>query len=243
VTTTPIVPRRHFGSSLELRQYVRETFGPDVMLGFSRGKDAIAAWAEMEGRWDRIIPVYHYLVPGLEFEEESLLYFEQAFGAKIIRLPAPATYRILNALAFQAPENCATVERFRLPTYTYADLWDHVREQTNAPNAMTATGTRAAESPVRRMSVRKHGALNPTKRGFWAIYDWKMDDVVAAITKRGIKLPIEYRYFGRSFDGIDYRFLAPMKKHFPRDYARVLEYFPLAELEIKRREYARRHTA
>ncbi len=233
--------RRHFGNSAELRRYVRETFGPEVLLGFSRGKDAIAAWIAMDSQWDRIVPVYHYLIPGLEFEEESLTYFEKAFGSKIIRLPAPATYRMLRNLTFQAPENCSIVEGFNLPTYAYSDLWDHVRQLANAAGAIAATGTRAAESAVRRMCVRKHGALNPTKREFWAIYDWKMDDVVAAITKRGLKLPVEYRYFGRSFDGIDYRFMAPMKKHFPRDYARILEFFPLLELDLKRREYAKRH--
>lgn len=236
-------PRRHFASSAELRRYVREAFGPDVMLGFSRGKDAIATWIAMEGQWDRIVPVYYYLIPGLEFEEESLAYFEKAFGTKILRLPAPSTYRMLNALTFQAPQNCSTVELFNLPTYTYADLWDHVREKAGVPNALAATGTRQAESPIRRMSVRKHGALNPTQRSFWAIYDWLLDDVIAAISRRGMKLPIEYRYFGRSFDGIDYRFMAPMKKHFPRDYARILEFFPLLELDLKRREYARRHVA
>jgi len=46
------------------------------------------------------------------------------------------------------------------------------------------------------------------------------------------------------FDGIDYRFMKPIKDHFPRDYQRIIEWFPLAELEIKRREFAaRRKTA
>jgi hypothetical protein len=42
--------------------------------------------------------------------------------------------------------------------------------------------------------------------------------------------------FGRSFDGLDLRFLVPLKKHRPKDYAKVLEWFPLADLEVFRWE-------
>jgi hypothetical protein len=42
----------------------------------------------------------------------------------------------------------------------------------------------------------------------------------------------EYEWFGRSFDGIDWRFLAPIKQHAPDDYARILDWFPLADLEV-----------
>ena len=41
-------------------------------------------------------------------------------------------------------------------------------------------------------------------------------------------LPVDYEMFGRSFDGIDYRFISPIKERFPDDYARILEWFPMA---------------
>jgi len=57
------------------------------------------------------------------------------------------------------------------------------------------------------------------------------------IRAANIRLPVDYRWFGRTLDGLDYRFLAPLKAHAPRDYARVLEFFPLAELELFRMEH------
>jgi hypothetical protein len=41
--------------------------------------------------------------------------------------------------------------------------------------------------------------------------------------------------FGRSFDGIDYRFLEPISRLYPEDYQRILQDFPLADLELFRR--------
>ena len=51
-------------------------------------------------------------------------------------------------------------------------------------------------------------------------------------------LPVDYHMFGRTFDGIDYRFLAPLKKNRPADYQKVLDWFPLAEMEVWRYERA-----
>lgn len=46
------------------------------------------------------------------------------------------------------------------------------------------------------------------------------------------------RRVGRSFDGIDYRFLKPIRDHMPADYERILEWFLLADLDIARRQFA-----
>ena len=69
----------------------------------------------------------------------------------------------------------------------------------------------------------------------------KNSKVVELITQireeEGIKLPIDYQHFGRSFDGIDYRFLHLIKEHFPTDYQKIIDLFPLAELEILKMKY------
>ena len=74
------------------------------------------------------------------------------------------------------------------------------------------------------------------KLSFYPVWDYTKAGLVDILTRARIKVPRDYAVFGRSFDGLDYRFLAPMKKHFPADYRRVLEWFPLAELELFRFE-------
>ena len=59
---------------------------------------------------------------------------------------------------------------------------------------------------------------------------------MAVIKRHGIKLPVDYKLFGRTFDGIDYRFVGPLRKHLPEDFERLRFWFPLIDLEILRRE-------
>jgi hypothetical protein len=179
-----------------------------------------------------------YLIPDLEFVERSLAYYEKFFGFRIARYPHPSLYRMLNNRVFQAPENCATIEAAKLPNFTYPDIYRIVREKHGLPDsAYCASGVRAVDSPYRMIAIKRYGPVNHKAKQFYPIWDWNMERLLSEIEPSGVRLPIDYRLFGRSFDGIDYRFLAPIKSHFPRDYQQILNYFPLAELELMRREY------
>jgi len=101
---------------------------------------------------------------------------------------------------------------------------------------MYATGVRSADSPIRLVSIKTHGPINKRGLKYHPVWDWKKADLLREFERAGVKLAPDYRVFGRTFDGLDIRFLAPMKKHFPRDYQRVLEWFPLADLELFRFE-------
>lgn len=210
-----------------------------ILLAFSCGKDSIGAWLECRKHFPRIIPFYMYLVPDLEFVERSLAYYEDWFGCRIARFPHPSLYRMLNNAVFQAPENKQAILRAGLPYFSYADVYEALREKHGVPDAWCATGVRAVDSPYRLIALKKYGPINAKIKQFYPIHDWRLDRLIAEIEAAGIKLPVDYRLFGRSFDGIDLRFLQPIKDTFPRDYQRILDLFPLAQLEVRRAEYAR----
>ena len=58
----------------------------------------------------------------------------------------------------------------------------------------------------------------------------------ALIRDRDVSLTDDYLMFGRSFDGIDHRFTSIIKQEHPEDYAKILQWFPLVELELLRYE-------
>ena len=208
-----------------------------ILMAFSCGKDSIGAWLACRPHFDRIIPYYMYLVPDLEFVEESLAYYERWFGCHIMRIPHPSIYRQLNDLVFQPPEHRAILDRANFGNLSFLDLQDMIRDQEGIPTeAYVASGVRAVDSPYRMIAMKTHGPISRKQRQFFPIWDWNKARLVSELQSAGVKLPVDYQIFGRSFDGIDYRFLAPLKKHFPRDYARILEYFPLADLEIFKHE-------
>lgn len=210
-----------------------------TLLAFSLGKDAVAAWLAIRPHFERVIPVYMYPVPGLEFVAESIDYYERFFGERIIQMPHPSLHRWLNGHVFRPPQQCIVVEQAGLPGHDYTDVFTAVKEDHGLPETMLyATGVRAADSPMRRIAINTHGAITWSQGKYHPVWDWKKADLLEAFRKSGVRLAKDYAVFGRTFDGIDVRFLAPMKKHFPRDYARLLEWFPLAELELYRYERA-----
>lgn len=212
---------------------VRAETGPRTILSFSCGKDSIAAWLAIRDSFDDVIPYYLYPVPGLEFIEEALTYFEGVLGRRIIRLPHPSLYRMLNALTYQPPDRVRLIQAAKLPNFDYTHIREIVIKAEGLPkNALVASGVRAADSPMRRISMMTHGAISRNQGQYYPCVDWNKARVVEAISKAGIKLPVDYSLFGRSFDGIDTRFLAPLKKHRPADYQRILDWFPLADMEL-----------
>lgn len=212
-----------------------------TLLAFSTGKDAIAAWLAIRDHFDEVVPYYLYLVPGLEFVEESLAYYERFFGCRIHRLPHPSLHRWLNALMYQAPENIAVIEQAGLPEFDYADI-QRAMVQAVRPDLqndmLVADGVRAADSPMRRIAISKNGPISFERARYHPVWDMLKADLIDMFRAHNVKLPVDYKIFGRSFDGLDLRFLMPIKKHFPRDYQKILEWFPLADIEIARYEFS-----
>ncbi|MEV5710155.1 hypothetical protein [Actinoallomurus sp. NPDC052274] len=220
--------------SAELR---RQLAGKQVLLSFSRGKDSLAAWLALRDAGAHVIPYHLHLVPGLEFVRRSLEYYTEWFelDEPILDLPHPSLYRWLVNLTFQVPERAAIIEAANLPQYTYEELNDLVRQHFKLPHeTWVCDGVRAADSPNRRMALKAHGPVNATLRTQKVVWDWRKAHVMGAIEDAGVALPPDYDWFGRSFDGLDLRFLEPLKANAPDDYERILSWFPLAELEFAR---------
>jgi hypothetical protein len=210
---------------------------PRVLLSFSRGKDSIAMWLAMRGHFEKIVPYYFYLVPGLlDFEKRSLEFYEKFFDTEIIKLPSPAIYIFLNEMIFCAPERCATIEAANLPEPTKDEFADWLREDYDLPEAFNAIGIRIQDSLARRAMLRKIGPINEKRKTFYPVWDMNKDALIDIIKRTGCKLPEDYRIMGSSFDSLTYRYLKPISVYYPQDYKRILHWYPLADLAIYRRE-------
>ena len=229
---------RHWATSEELCKAVRERHDA-VLLAFSRGKDSLACWLRLREHGFRVVPYNKHRVPGLEFVEESLRYYEGVFKTPIDRVQHPSFVRQVKNYLFQRPAMCRTVWDADLPTLTDADIEDDLRRR-HGPLPI-AIGVRYADSLMRRTAIKKHGSLNPKNGNFYPVWDVSTKDVYAQIEAAGIKLPPDYAMFGRTFDGVNFQFLGPLKERYPRDYERILEWFPLAEVEIARRQLCPSH--
>lgn len=209
--------------------------GKPVLVAFSTGKDALACELALQDAGIETRLAYLYYIPGLRFIEDTLAQQEELLGKPIARYPHPSLWRWLNALVFQPPERCAIIEAAQMPTPTYEQMWKLIKADMGLPDSTwVADGVRAADSIVRRASFSKHGVMKVASRKVSPVADWLKAEVLGRIATAGIPLPVDYDWFGRSFDGIDHRFLEPLSRMAPDDYRRVLAWFPLAELELFR---------
>lgn len=229
------IPKRFHETSDDLCRYVREQTGDTAILSFSCGKDAIAAWLQLRRHFKRVVPFYYYPIPGLEFIEQSLAYYEDFFGEPIARYPNPHLFRMLRSQLLQPPERCAVIEGLNIPRFEHIDIENDMRERFGLEHAYCALGTRITDSMVRRTAARKHGTLNPKRKTFWAVFDWYTADLEREFTQAKIKLPVDYELFGRTFDGLQHLFTEPLRQRFPRDYERIRAWFPMLDLEDFRR--------
>lgn len=228
------------GTSEELCERLAKENGT-VICSFSMGKDSIGAAIQLQRYFERVEYVFMYMVPDLEFQERALSYYEQVLGKKIKRMPNPSIYKQINNLMYQHPANIdlidEQIEQGKLYEGTYDDIFAAVKHDYKLPNeTFVGVGVRASDSLARRTTVKQTGGINHKRKQFYPVFDWNAERLVKEIRQSGIKLPIDYRIWGRSFDGLDYRFLKPLKDRFPRDYEKVKEFFPFVDLEIKRYE-------
>ena len=209
-----------------------------AILAFSTGKDSLAAWLQMRKYFKRIVPYYCYFVPGLEFVEDSLKYYEDFFGCHIYRLPHRSFFRFLRGLVAQPPRRVPIIEKAGIAddeAWNDDTIGEVIRKCAHLPEgAYVGNGIRMADSPFRRVGIKTHGAVNHNAKRFYPIFDWVKEDLIKSFDEAGVKLPVDYRMFGRTFDGLDYRFLQPLREWYPRDYERVLEWYPFADVEIVR---------
>jgi hypothetical protein len=221
-----------------LCEWVRER-SPKVMLGFSTGKDSIAAWFRLREYWsaDDIYPYFLYLAPRMPMIERSLTYYEDVLGTDIWRMPNRSVYRFLNDAVAQTPANLPVIIGAQLPDMSYPDIYDWLAVDMGIADEhpWVAHGVRSADSPMRRMLLKKHGPWRPNERAFYPIHDYYVADIRRVLTETGVKLPVDYRLFGRSFDGLDHRFAAPLRENFPEDFEALRALYPLMILDSWRR--------
>ncbi len=227
----------------DLLREIADITGGRCLLAFSRGKDSIAAWLELResGLFPEIVPFHLDGCPGMAFIEESLQYYEDVFGCHIHRLTHPSFLRMLGNCIFQPPERVEVIRRLRLHECTrigYNDVRRWLAEDLGWPEATTwtATGVLAADSGRRRIHIVKSRGRTWSSQQFFPIYDYAKSDPKKVADRHGIKLPPDYAWFKRSFDGVDARFSGPLREHNPADYEIMKFWFPLCDLDLMRQD-------
>jgi hypothetical protein len=220
----------------------RRFHGDCTLLAFSRGKDSIATALALRDRLD-VVPFTYIHVDGLAFVEDSLAYYEKhLFGRRIARFPHGSVYHWYDLGVYQPIENWQIYFATEMgdPLISIGGMAGYgnlirkelIEDEKITANPLIALGVQASDSPQRWLSFQRHGAIRSRQGAWYPIWNYARDRLLGEIERSGIKLPIDYHLFGKSFDGIKTEYLVAIKRELPDDYRRILELFPLAEVEV-----------
>ncbi len=225
-------------AGLELIERVKSASpsGETILLSFSMGKDSLAMWLYLREHFD-VVPYFLYWVPHLSFVDAALAYYEDYFGQEIIRLPHPLFYQMLRTYAYQEPYALALLAAMDLTDFDFAWIDDAIAAWYALDNPFCAIGMRAADNIDRRNLILQQGSVGVKKRRYYyPIWDWTVDQVSQIIIDNHMKIPVDYKYWGRTLAAFDYQYLRPLRAAFPTDYERIRQWFPLIEAEFFRYE-------
>ena len=209
--------------------------GRPVLLAFSCGKDSLGTWCAMIDVGIEVIPAYLWYLPGLAFVDDEIRHYEELFRTKIHRYPHPSFYRWVSEGVCQPPARLRAIAELDVVAPDYGQTWAAIRDDLGLPqDTWVADGVRAADSIVRRASFVRNGIMKRTTHKVSPIADMLKGELMGLLESHGVDLPCDYEIWGRSFDGIDYRFVEPMRRELPRDFARLHEWFPLVDAELVR---------
>ncbi|MEV8166207.1 hypothetical protein AB0O80_10530 [Rothia kristinae] len=209
--------------------------GRPVLVAFSGGKDSICAALALRDAGVQVHLVCLQLIPGMPLVEEGMESLADQIGLPVHRYQHPSLFRMLANGIYQPPERAQTIGAAELPKISFPLLWQMIREDLQLPeDTYLADGVRANDSPQRRIAFKKFGALKPESRKVSPIWDWSIAMIRRTLAEHQIQLPPDYELFGRTFDGLDIKFMGPLKEHRPEDYAVVKSWFPLIDLEMIR---------
>jgi 3'-phosphoadenosine 5'-phosphosulfate sulfotransferase (PAPS reductase)/FAD synthetase len=211
-----------------------------VSLGFSLGKDSAVCLDLMLRSKIEVYPIYFYTVPDLEFVEKGIRKFEDHYKIKIIQLPHPMLYDAVRKGDFLPPHHVKGLQSLELPKVGFEDIAQIYFEHEGINVEWDVAGMKQSDSFNRRMVIRKYGCINEEARKVYLVYNFRDREIWKYMLNNRVPIIDDYKLFGRSFDGLNYQYLVPIKKHYPDDYKRIIEMFPLAEMEILRYEYSQR---
>ena len=206
-----------------------------VTMGFSTGKDSVVGLDQLLKAGIEVLPVYHYIVPGLKFIERNIKLYEDHFKVRVLRLPHPILYDYINHQDWQPFDRAKTLSQFNLGVLSFR-LVTNMYLLSNKLEGFDydVNCMKMADSLNRRLLLKNRPDVDHEKKVIYITKYFTNNQCFEYLKKNGIPLTEDYRIFGRSWDGLSYHFTMGVKKYYPEDYELIREYWPLIDAEVMR---------
>lgn len=203
-----------------------------VLVSFSGGKDSVVTLDLCMRFFRHVTGFFMYQVPGLSFQEAILRHYEARHGIEILRVPHFEMGEFLRYGTYRKPD-------LDVPIVSPRELYNHVRAVTGT--WWIAAGERIADSIFRRAQIKGSGGGIHAQRGrLFPLAEWNKKDVLDYVQFRRLRISPESAVLGHSLRSLSGKEMAAVRKHYPADFERIREFFPLVEAGIKQYEQQKR---
>lgn len=199
-----------------------------ILVGFSGGKDSAATLDLCFKHFDKVQPYFMYIVPGLEFQERTLRYYEKRYGTEIIRIPHFMVSEFLRYGTFRRFD-------FDVPVVKAVEAYNYLRERTGI--YWIAAGERISDSIVRRAMIKESGTIDAKRGRIYPVGEWRKAHIMNYGKLNRLPISIESRVLGFSFRSLLPKEMMIIKQKFPRDYEKIKQFYPLIEASVKHEEF------
>lgn len=219
-----------------------------VILGYSRGKDTIAAYLWLKQFFPRIITFYNDPLPigTLGIVERSIRYQEEKLGIEIERVYDDSLMLSLGNLIYQHVEleDALDALEFHKHAYDRNVVVELLRAKHRIPNAWVAWGISMLDSPFRRCQNKLRVGFVAEKKAFYPLMDWSRQQIIQTVEDAGVLLGEEYRLANRSIGGaLNGKHLDRMLEQYPDDFKRLEDVYPLIRAGMARGKFRAMHFA
>jgi len=215
----------------------------NVTIGFSTGKDSVVGLSLLKKANINVIPIYFYIVPGLEFIEKNIALYEKLFDVKVIQLPHPILYDYMRHQDWQSWQKTVDMSQIKLKKTTFKYLTSRYLETKNLNSTFIydCNCMKAADSFNRRILLTKKPYICEENKIIYLTKDFTDKDIFSYLKENNIPLTDDYKIFGRSWDGLSYHFLTGVKYYYPNDYEKIKQMFDLIDIELFRYKIYKTH--
>lgn len=191
-----------------------------VLVSFSGGKDSVVTLDLCVKYFKEVQAFFMYQVAGLSFQEAIIKYYEDKYGISIYRIPHFFLSEKLRYGFFRLYD-------FSVPVLSIKDIYDYMRDVTGIH--WIAAGERIKESIWRRGIIKHSGTIDETRGRFYPVAEWSKKEILAYIRQNKLKVGLDSKRLGFSFDSFLPCDLQIIKKHFPCDFDKIKSWFPFID--------------
>lgn len=192
------------------------------ILFCSLGKDSLVTLDLIYPKFERVICVFMYFVPGLEHIQRWIDWLKVKYPkVKFMEVPHWNLTYILRSGLYCVPN--PKVKLLKL-----ADVVKSVRLQTGV--YYTFLGMKKADGMNRNLMLKGYEAQGYENNGLvYPLAEWTQKNVLAYMKQRHLPQPIRYSLKASSGIGFNLDCMMWLEKNFPQDLDKIYKVFPMSE--------------